>query len=403
MSKWSEKHIAYAFLYLFVIAVFFYLKNANLLVDEQIHQAQIRRFFAGDYTLEPALTTVPGYHLLLAWLIWPFGELTLPMIRGVNMVFGLALIGVFTLLLRRIQGRVELARLVQFVFFPIILPFFFLAYTDVLGLALVLAGLYLALCGQWTASALVCLLSLTVRQNNVVWMAMIPMLCHLQAPGRVWDSQRLKTLARRCWAFILGGIGFAAFVVYNGGVAVGDRWAHPASGIHSGNFYFLLLIYSILFLPAIIANLRNTVDYIRNQSLAPIGLACLFLFYLFTFNNTHPYNHLLEHYFLRNWLLQLITSSAMMKIAFFLPMAIAFFDFLARAKGRHDRLLLGLFGVLAVLPSWLIEQRYYIVPLALLMLYRDEEAPQVEAVTSLYYVTAAVALLYGIATYRCFL
>ena len=58
--------------------------------------------------------------------------------RFLSLLIGLAAIGVFWLITRELYGDVGLLRLLQFIFFPILFPFFFLLYTDVLSLFCVL-------------------------------------------------------------------------------------------------------------------------------------------------------------------------------------------------------------------------------------------------------------------------
>ena len=60
-------------------------------------------------------------------------------------------------------------------------------------------------------------------------------------------------------------------------------------------------------------------------------------------------------------------------------------------------------AALSLLPSWLIEQRYYIVPFALLMLFRDEEAPWLENLSLVYAICVSAWLLAGIRDFRFFL
>jgi hypothetical protein len=91
-----------------------------------------------------------------------------------------------------------------------------------------------------------------------------------------------------------------------------------------------------------------------------------------------------------------IAASPLIKITAFVPMGLAAFDILA-TTGRKREIWLVLIFTAAVLGStWLVEQRYYIIPFALLVLLRREQRPSVETVTSIYYVTISAVFMYGI-------
>ena len=77
-------------------------------VDEPVHLAQIRRFFGGDFTVEPRLTNIPGFHLLMAGLCQAWDTTALPFVRSVNAAFAGVLIMVFALNMRTIHGSVSL-------------------------------------------------------------------------------------------------------------------------------------------------------------------------------------------------------------------------------------------------------------------------------------------------------
>ena len=64
----------------------------------------------------------------------------------------------------------------QFVVLPILVPFFFLVYTDVLALALVLGATLSAFAGRHWLAAGILGADIFVRQTDVVWTGLLPLI-----------------------------------------------------------------------------------------------------------------------------------------------------------------------------------------------------------------------------------
>lgn len=75
----------------------------------------------------------------------------------------------------------------------------------------------------------------------------------------------------------------------NGGVALGDRRAHQA-GFHTGNVFFLLFLFFVLFLPRNLALLWRRRERLLDARLVAVLAASLALL-LLSFRVEHPYNH----------------------------------------------------------------------------------------------------------------
>src|SRR5207247_6246051 len=95
-------------------------------------------------------------------------------------------------------------------------------------------------------------------------------------------------------------------------------------------------------------------------------------------------------------ILMSIAASPLIKIVAFLPMGLAALDLLATSVRRREIWLVLLFTALALVPPSLVEQRYYIIPFALLLLLRGDERPNVETAMSLYYVAISTIFIYAI-------
>ncbi|MDD5397113.1 MAG: hypothetical protein PHW24_03585, partial [Candidatus Moranbacteria bacterium] len=58
----------------------------NIYVDEGYHTRQIHRFMKGNYEIIPALTTIPGYHAVIAFIANAFDISSLKQIRVVSLL-----------------------------------------------------------------------------------------------------------------------------------------------------------------------------------------------------------------------------------------------------------------------------------------------------------------------------
>jgi alpha-1,2-glucosyltransferase len=149
---------------------FFVLSFSSLYADEEVHYDQIARFARGDLSLNPALTTLPGYHALLGLIGYVTGVTNIPFMRFLSFLIGLATIGVFGLISRELYRDAGFLRVLQLAFLPILFPFFFLLYTDVLSLLFVLLAFFFILRERPTLAAVMSLAGVLVRQTNIVWL-----------------------------------------------------------------------------------------------------------------------------------------------------------------------------------------------------------------------------------------
>ena len=204
-----------------------------------------------------------------------------------------------------------------------------------------------------------------------------------------WQWRPLRESLRRFWSYGLAGVLFVAFVLVNGGVAFGDAAAHPSFSLHLTNVWFLLFVSFFLFLPLASAHRKNILKLAERWWFWVAG-GCLFVAFWFTFVNDHPYNIMLGEYYLRNRVLIFFSSSWLWKITFFFPAAFAIV-FFSVVPMRKNWWLLYPATVVFLAPSWLVEQRYYIVPLTLFLLARKDEDQTIERVQLVWFVIGAIA------------
>jgi alpha-1,2-glucosyltransferase len=337
------------------------LVNNPLVIDEQDHFAQIEMFIYGFFGQHSAITMIPGYHGLLALLASLTGLVSLGEVRFLSFLLGMGTLAVFLLLLKQL-GR-DRARFATLAFMPVLFPYVFLVYTDVCSLGLVLLSLLLSLRNRPRMAGIAAIAAMLVRQNNVVWLLFVMAYAYEREHGLTLEARRILTHLGRYWVFLAGIVLFAGFVLWNGGVAIGDPDAHPPFAFHTGNVFFLLFLFCLLFFPLVVSRLRG-IDW-RSLLWVTAALALFFT----TFEVGHPYNTQWADVFLRNRLLALANRDVWHRLAFFVPIGLGV---AAIARSRLPVSLTAL-TVVYLLPSWLIEQRYYIIPFALFILLEEDE------------------------------
>lgn len=360
-------------------------------IDEPYHARQIQRFVKGNYDLVSQLTTIPGYHLTIAMVAKMLNTPGIKQLRLISLVFSLISIWVFFLLTKKLDAKNPLLKTLQYVFLPISFLYFPLVYTDIFSLLLVITAFYFAISKRYSISAFFSLAALLVRQNNITWIVFFWVYTYILENGFSFSWKKILEHIRRGAGYIVAAILFVIFVWFNGGVAIGDQGRQQA-GFYMGNIYFFLAVMGVLFLPSIIASISREIKHnifkkrIIFGVLAGVIMACLFLFFRPTL---HEYN--LASGFLRNSILQL----AYQQYAWAYALAI-FFGCLALSLMKFEKksLLLLPFVTAYLMPSWLVEQRYLIIPLVFVLLFRKETNSKIEYVNMLYFILLSIGLAY---------
>jgi alpha-1,2-glucosyltransferase len=364
---------ALAATFLVLVVAFFVFSDNEPRWDERAHWRQIELFVQRDWSMEPSITTLPGYHALIALAAWLTHSARLPTVRLVQFQIALATIVTFFFLARRRDASCATPKTLQFVFLPLLFPLFFMVYTDVASLGFVLLTALAASAGRYPAAGVLGLASCLVRQNNIVWAALAFAQAYVADHG--WRRpSRLSSLLRYA-PVLLSGVAVVGWLVFNRGqVAAGDVKAHPLGTPHLGNIFFLLFLSGVLFLPLWWGYRAETWVRLRRPA-TWVALAVTFALFWFGFAADHPYNE--EHGFLRNQILAWATGTRTHSLVFFLPIAIAGLSLPSVRLSRAGWLVYPA-TVAFLLPSWLIEQRYYLIPLALLLADREPVNARIE-------------------------
>jgi alpha-1,2-glucosyltransferase len=372
-----------------------------LIGDEWIHYRQIAGVRAGDFhVMAQWLTTLPGYHVIVGIVLWAFDAGSPGAARMVNAMFGLVAIAVFHAIRGRLHPSDRVRATAQFALLPILFPFFFLAYTDVLSLTLVLGAFLCTLKGRHLLSALLVVAAIGVRQNNVIWAVFL-------AAWAVWPhwalrkngtGEAVKASVGEAWAYALPCLGFLGYWWWNGSVSysVAQSTMHPDATLHAGNVCFTLFLVALL-MP--LQTLEGLQAFARRARQAPgwwFLPVLTFVFFAIFFDVDHPYNRLALGANLRNQWLVAVDAGQGAWILFGLLATASACALAAMPLVRSEGRLLWPFAYVFLAASWLIEPRYAFVPLALYLTLRKPSGTKSEAATLALWAVLAVHLAIGI-------
>ena len=371
--------------------------STRLQGDETYHYAQLHLFLRGDFRIfREYLTTLPGYHAAVAALLWLVGADSLGAARTINALFALAAAAAFHAIRRLLWPGTETVGTAQFLLLPILAPFFFLVYTDVLALALLLWAVYLALTHRHRWAALALLALVFVRQNEIVWTPFVALLAawpRLRAHGwRAW-----RELLASLWPYALPVLAFCAFWMWNGTISLSHEQAqlHPLT-FRSGNPCFALVLCAVLLpLQTLLAS-GDFVAALRARAwlaLLPLGVALVFWY---TFHADNPYNTFGPEIYPRNALLLMIDHATAWRAGAALLAALAACTLCVTRLRPAGAFWLAPAALLALAASWLIDQRYAMVPLVLWLALREHRARGVELATVALWLPFAVYLTLAI-------
>ncbi|GAA0706232.1 hypothetical protein [Dokdonella soli] len=373
--------------------------------DEIYHYAQIHLLRHGDFRLlDVYLTTIPGYHAAVAALLWMSGLDSLGAARAINALFGLAALAGFHALRRRLWPDTESIATAQLIALPILVPLCFLVYTDVLALALILWASVATLSRRHALAVLALSCVVLVRQNDVVWAAFLGAVA-------IWPTWREHGLAR--WRTLVA-IGapyaapialFLAFWAWNGSISLshGQAALHPELTLHLGNPFFALFLAGALLPLQTLAGLRRFAEWTRARPWLIVVPLVLFALYWWAFHADNPYNSALPDFYPRNAFLQALDRDAVWRALAGVVMVLAACGLAPTKLRPREAAWLYPFAALFLAASWLIEQRYVLVPLVLWLAFREHRSRAIEYATLALWLALAVYAFSGIIGGRFFL
>ncbi len=368
-----------------------------LLLDEKENYGQILLLHEGRWEMfhrpggqHSAISMVPGFHALLAGLArMADSEPPTPQtLRLFCFVLSLLCLPTAYALSRSLPiGELSLVRAAQVYFLPLVFPFHFLIYTDVLALLLALLTL-LACVRRWPLTcAALGLATMLVRQTNVVFVAFLLAWSYVDAYGIELSWQRIREHAAKWWGLWACLVAFAGFVLVNGGVTLGNPFDHPLTVSHL-NPRFSLICYAALFLPWLVSQWPRLPGWLRRHAWWAVAATLAALVLAFFDAPRHFWNDTLSvPIALRNHVLMWMASSWLHRLAVAGALTAALISLAMTPLVNQTATLLYSYWLLVLLPVWLVEPRYHILPLALLVLLRKPGHVMIEAALLLWFVT----------------
>ncbi|MEP0848483.1 MAG: hypothetical protein HRF50_16880 [Phycisphaerae bacterium] len=357
--------------------------NPVRIADERIHFGLVEEILQGEALSTNLIPMLPAYHYAIAGATWLLGG-SLNAARAVNAA--VALVGVL-LLHACTAGRPAGQRGMQALLYawnPILLPLCAMVYTEGAATVAIVGAVLAALRGRHGWAALALAVACVVRQSNILWAAFFVGWRMLDGAG-VGEGGRLRDLltldvrsaaqaARSAWPYGLVVAGAAVFFAIIGGVTVGP--AHDnRPRFNPAQFYLFASVVVVLWAPLLARELVRHWPAILVR-LRWGGICAGFIAAAGTLEmlyvNPHPWNG--DPAYLRNRLLVALHTSLPLRAGAATVFAAAGPLLLWVTRAQPQRALLALVwasGALFLLPHWLAEMRYYIVPIALLHLFAN--------------------------------
>jgi len=394
------------------------LKELNVIVDEPymdepFHILQAQAYCRGDFTTwDPKITTPPGLYIMSVLLkrIFMF-KCSLPMLRLTTVLalmslpLGLTPLVCFHKRVRPLPSFLPTADALVLGTFPIAWFFGFLYYTEVPSLVFVVWTVVAASQDRHWLAALLGLTSCTFRQTNIVWVLYAyaaSQLMYLRfrravpGPKNLHDPPALSAtpedLVRSVasapqvivdtlpsfipYTFVVAA--FAGFVLYNGGIVLGDKANHiPA--FHIPQLYYFIAFSTAFGWPVLICGTdgprklvhdvwsRMFGSHLRTFLTMIVSLAMGITVKFFTIH--HPFllsdnRHYTFYIWRRIYMLHPMVPYILIPV--YMACAWAWFLRVGREQTLLQTLILPMFVLPTLLPTPLLEPRYFLIPYILL-------------------------------------
>ncbi|WP_347332560.1 hypothetical protein [Marinimicrobium locisalis] len=372
--------------------------------DEGFHAPQIWHYYQGGTDHFDNITVPTTYHYVIGFVMRQIGYYHDYLLRLTSLLVALCVLPVFYQSVRRYLPEHAGVRTQQLFFTPLMFPYFFMIYTDLWALLFVATCFYFTLGRRYILGGLAALVAVLLRQDSIIWVGLAYLLVateNLEFRRPLPIKPLLGNAFKRGAPLALVLLLFLGFVIYNGGVAVGDRTAHQISQFNISNLYVLLTCAWLLFFPLCIQQAGRILALRHCPKVWPwVVLLVLggFLFYMGTFSNPHPYNNTLFHFFMHNGLMYLMSEYVLFRALLYIPIAWMALTLCVMPYPDKRCYWLLLVAPIAVISHPLIEPRYYFPIYLLIQLWRPAMNTTAEWFTLAYYIVAASFIMYGTVT-----
>lgn len=388
--------------------IFSYLQ-LSYISDEGFHANMVKAILHGHWdNLPDNVTTPPYFHAFIAFFTGISGvqDNLLGVMRTVQLAIFLVAIPAFYHIAKTLQHTNSDTRTLLCLLLPINLPLVGLVYTDPPALAMTALMILCTLNQRHWLALMFAVLGMGIRQMTIIWACFCAVYVIIDFYER--QNQPLVSLLKRLdlisslifklVPYVLAAVVFIAYTYFNQGVVAGDRDAHSVSFNPSNGFMWLFVSFVLLF-PYVIENTAKCWRLLISSKLIWALLAGLFISYLAFYHITHPYNH--GHlWWLHNKAFTLTSQPPLHKVLFFIPlawMALTYIQIALDSRKPWQLFLLYGFALVSFVPMPLVAFRYYIVAVALFLLWKPKSSVPAERAMLMIYLALALYAIYGTA------
>lgn len=375
----------------------------RLVLDESQVFSQVQLFVGGEWRLHrwpgehyPAAATLPGFPVALSTVALVARDSSVGMLRVYCFLFSALFATALYQVLRHLHNRdTAIVRTAQICTLPILFPFLFLMYTDVFSLLMILAAFAAGLRRKYHWAGILALLSLLVRQTNIVFVVFIWAFTLVEAHGFRPGWPAVGRHLREGWQFVVALVAFGAFVLVHGRVGMDNPAAQPLTA-SVGNLAFSLAMAALLFLPLHATRISQSLQWVRRYPLAVAGLSVVIGLIALTYSPTHPWNF--SEGLLRNSALAALTGSTGARLVFAALIAVSVLGCAATAMTRPAAALVYPLWFLQLVPVLLVEPRYYLPSFVLFLALRRPESLAAELTLFGWFAGLSIAVHQGMVT-----
>ena len=152
---------------------------------------------------------------------------------------------------------------------------------------------------------------------------------------------------------------------------------------------------TLLFLPQVIFNLKKIIFLVIKKPWLILFLVGLGVVYFTWFKADNFFNSQHYNYHLRNLLLNTMKLSLLLNLLFLVTALVGFLYLLTIKLETQFLLLFFGFSIVFLGTSWLIEERYLIIPFVFLLLFKPVENRKIELIQVVYFILINSFLFWG--------
>ncbi|XP_064632019.1 putative Dol-P-Glc:Glc(2)Man(9)GlcNAc(2)-PP-Dol alpha-1,2-glucosyltransferase [Lineus longissimus] len=385
-------------------------------MDEYFHVRQTQKYCHGFFQeWDPMITTLPGLYVISAGIMkaatiishHPMEEVCITFwLRCISVGFTVANFFLLLFLMWSIHHKKEdydpprsLLTASALAVFPLLYFYTFLFYTEGGSTFFVLLMYALSLHRRHNFAALIGMVAICFRQTNLIWVIFVAgeevvriIIDHIKPEKKEltekefhgWKFVRvvLQTLIQdlpyfrhlpvligrvlsNCLPYILTGVCFGVFIIWNDGIVVGDRTSHEACFHAPQLFYFFAFTLGMSFMHLITPEkIWNFLKYLWRHPIMTILICAIMTGCIWKFTYAHRYlladnRHYTFYVWAKVFRRHKLVKYALIPGYFFASWGI--FDALKR-KDSLWKLLFFICVIMATVPQKLLEFRYFILP-----------------------------------------